>query len=614
MAYQPLARTYRPACFAEFVGQDAVAKALANAILTGRVLTNLIFTGVRGVGKTTVARLYAKALNCAQREPGSAEPCGLCESCLAIAAGHHEDVLEIDGASNTGVADVRALQETIDYAPRRSHYKVYIIDEVHMLSQAAFNALLKTLEERLPHVVFVFATTELDRVPETIRSRCPTFHLRKFPRELIARRLAEIVAKEGLAAEPEALAVIAREGHGSMRDALTLLDQAIALGGGIVTLATLGPMVSRLSSSPYLDLLAAMVARDAKAAMLTIEGLDQSGAELTAVTEELCGFARHAFVVRELGVTGVDAAFLGLDEGELERLAEIARAAPALDLNRIFRTLVKCRTELSGEALDRFVLENYVFEWCLDPGLPNLEDLRGGAKLATASMATTPAPLVAPGRSLRAGVQAAIAAQPRSGNPATSTAPAAAPTPGAAPLRTPPPATPPPASAAAPQPRTPTTSTTPTPPTATPPTATPAPASPSFPTTWKAMLEALKRPRAVLALKLEATHLIEYGPAKIALAVDEKTHGSLLSKDEQVKLKDQLQQLFGFSGGLVVFPRAAAASAAPLQETLKDTRVKAEGERQQKLVEEARNAPFTKEVLAVFGGAIEDVKTHSAQD
>ena len=186
-SYIPLARKYRPATFSELAGQDATATALANAIRLGREPHAVIFSGVRGIGKTTSARLYAKALNCDTAL--SPEPCNHCESCLAITAGNHEDVMEIDGASNTSVDDVRALRETVSYVPQRSRFKVYIIDEVHMLSQSAFNALLKTLEEPPAHVVFIFATTELQKIPQTIMSRCQLFHLQRMGLNTIRERI-----------------------------------------------------------------------------------------------------------------------------------------------------------------------------------------------------------------------------------------------------------------------------------------------------------------------------------------------------------------------------------------------------------------------------------------
>lgn len=572
MTYQPLARKYRPSTFAELVGQDAVAKALATAIDLGREPHAVLFTGVRGVGKTTVARLYAKALNCSARAQG-AEPCNVCESCVAIAAGRHEDVLEIDGASNTGVGDVRALQETVDYVPQRSAFKVYIIDEVHMLSQAAFNALLKTLEEPPRHVVFVFATTELQKVPATILSRCQAFYLRKLPHAIIKARLADIVAKENVAAEDRALTVIAREGRGSMRDALTLLDQAMLLGGGHVTVESLGPIISNLSSSPYLALLEAMVRRDAKGGLAQIARLDEAGAELDQVAEETAQLARHAFVVQGLGVEALDVGLLGLSDTEIQKLTEIARAAAPFDLNRIFRTLVQARTELDGSALARFVLENYVYEWCFDPGLPDLEALLAGV----AGRPQAPSP--------RAPLSQALSSapvQPQSAAPAQSVPRAAA--------------------SGAPKPSAPAPSEP----------AVVAPKGPlGMPATWRQLIDAWREKKPLSARKLEEVHVVAYGKDRIVLAVSEASFASkgLLQKDEQVRIRDQFKELFGFTGQLVVQPlEIQGATAAPLADTVLTERNREADDRRQKLKDEAVRAPFTQDLLQALGGTIEDVK------
>ena len=373
MTFKSLARTYRPTKFSELVGQEAMAKALGNAIRLGRAPHGVIFSGVRGIGKTTTARLYAKALNC-QLGP-TPEPCNECSSCEAIASGRHEDVLEVDGASNNGVAEVRALQETVDYVPQRSSYKVYIVDEVHMLSTAAFNALLKTLEEPPAHVIFVFATTELEKVPQTIHSRCQVFHLRKLSVRTIRDRLVYILEKEQIAFDEKAVAVIAREGHGSMRDAVTLLEQAIAIGEGRVSTDSLSHMVSNLSSTPYLNLLGSLVDRNAPVIIEQLNHLDEQGSSFIDVVEEAATLVRHAFVVRDLGAEALDTTMLAMDDSELEQLKELGERAGDFDLNRIFRTLVQCRRELDGSTIDRFVLENYLLEWCLDPGLPPLDDI-----------------------------------------------------------------------------------------------------------------------------------------------------------------------------------------------------------------------------------------------
>src|SRR6202166_5283600 len=230
MSYTALARTWRPKKFSELIGQEHVRRALVNALESGRVHHAFLFTGTRGVGKTTIARILAKCLNC---ETGvRAEPCGECASCREIDAGRFPDLIEVDAASRTKVDDTRDLLDNVQYAPSRGRYKVYLIDEVHMLSNHSFNALLKTLEEPPPHVKFLLATTDTQKLPVTVLSRCLQFSLKRLPASLIGERLKFIAGEEKLAFDPAAIALLARAAEGSMRDALSLLDQLIAFGGG----------------------------------------------------------------------------------------------------------------------------------------------------------------------------------------------------------------------------------------------------------------------------------------------------------------------------------------------------------------------------------------------
>lgn len=596
MTYQPLALKYRPSRFQDMVGQDAVSQALANALALGREPRAILFTGVRGVGKTTVARLYAKALNCKHRLEGS-EPCNVCDSCLAIMAGRHEDVLEIDGASNTGVNDVRALQETLEYVPQRSKFKVYIIDEVHMLSQAAFNALLKTLEEPPSHVVFVFATTELEKVPATILSRCQAFYLKKLPIALIRDRLNLVLTKEEIRFEDRALSIIAREGHGSMRDALTLLDQAIALGQGTVTVSGLGPVVSRLSTSPYLDLLHALVRRDAKAALASIALFDQNGAEFAGVFEDTAQLARHGFVIQGLGRDSLDVGLLGLDDAEVQRLIQIVEEAPPFDLNRIFRTLVKGRLDLDGSALDRFVAENYAFEWCLDPGLPDVASLlqgtggsgQGRPKESPVGEAPKREPLTSRLASSAGSGKASEAAakplvvRPESPVPSPLLSPKAQGF-GRAEVRIEP------LQESKPL---------------------PAPADKmSFPPTWRDLLDGWREKKPLSARKLEEAHPIAYGADRIVLGISEQSYASraLLLKEEQMRIRDQFHELFGFAGVLVIEPLAKDAAPAQLPQNVLTERVQEAVDKRRMMIEATRNAPFTQDLVAVLGASIEDIR------
>ncbi|MBL0925904.1 MAG: DNA polymerase III subunit gamma/tau, partial [Sphingomonadaceae bacterium] len=271
-AYRVLARKYRPQTFAQLIGQDAMVQTLGNAIKRDRLAHAFLMTGVRGVGKTSTARLIAKALNCVgpdgQGGP-TIDPCGVCEPCVAIAEGRHIDVIEMDAASHTGVDDVREIIEAVRYAAVSARYKIYIIDEVHMLSKNAFNALLKTLEEPPGHVKFLFATTEVNKVPITVLSRCQRFDLKRIPTELLASHFAEISAKEAVASEPEALTLVAQAAEGSVRDGLSILDQAIAHadmeGDGKVTAAQVRDMLGLSDRGAIRRLFALILAGDAQA-------------------------------------------------------------------------------------------------------------------------------------------------------------------------------------------------------------------------------------------------------------------------------------------------------------------------------------------------------------
>src|SRR4249920_3636222 len=269
MSYLVLARKWRPKRFAELVGQEHVVRALTNALETGRVHHAFLFTGTRGVGKTTIARIFAKSLNC-ERGQG-AEPCGECNACMDIDAGRFIDLLEIDAASNTGVDDVRALIENAQYMPARGRTKVYLIDEVHMLSKSAFNALLKTLEEPPGHVKFLLATTDPQKLPVTVLSRCLQFNLRRLEETQISAQMHKILAAENIAYGPGAIALLARGADGSLRDGLSLLDQAIAYSGGMLTEAGVNAMLGTVDRDQVGALLEALIAGDGGLLLARVE-------------------------------------------------------------------------------------------------------------------------------------------------------------------------------------------------------------------------------------------------------------------------------------------------------------------------------------------------------
>ena len=292
--YRVLARKYRPQTFSELIGQDAMVQTLANAIERGRIAHAFLLTGVRGVGKTSTARLVAKALNCvgADGQGGpTIAPCGQCEQCRAIAEGRHIDVIEMDAASHTGVDDVREIIDAVRYASVNARYKIYIIDEVHMLSKNAFNALLKTLEEPPEHVKFLFATTEVDKVPLTVLSRTQRFDLRRIPAEKLAAHFAEVARKEGVEVEEDALRMVARAAEGSARDGLSILDQAIGHGGGTVTAEQVRDMLGLADRGRIRRLLEHVLSGDAAGTLADLDeahdlGIDP-GSILRGMMEEL---------------------------------------------------------------------------------------------------------------------------------------------------------------------------------------------------------------------------------------------------------------------------------------------------------------------------------------
>lgn len=285
MSYQVLARKWRPRTFSEMVGQEHVLRAIINALDNDRLHHAFLFTGTRGVGKTTIARILAKSLNCEQGV--SSTPCGQCVSCQEIDDGRFIDLIEVDAASRTKVEDTRELLDNVQYAPTRGRYKVYLIDEVHMLSKHSFNALLKTLEEPPPHIKFLLATTDPQRLPVTILSRCLQFSLKRLPVELIAGHLEHILTAEQIEFEGAALAYLARAADGSMRDALSLLDQAIAFGGGHLTVSDVCAMLGSIDHHHVVDLLKALAAADGMALLAAVQQAAQQAPDFSALLEEL---------------------------------------------------------------------------------------------------------------------------------------------------------------------------------------------------------------------------------------------------------------------------------------------------------------------------------------
>ncbi|PLK23200.1 DNA polymerase III subunit gamma/tau [Porphyrobacter sp. TH134] len=346
--YRVLARKYRPQTFSELIGQEAMVRTLANAIARGRLAHAFLMTGVRGVGKTSTARLIAKALNCIGPDGKGGptiDPCGVCEACTAIAEGRHIDVIEMDAASNTGVDDVREIIEQVRYAAVSARYKIYIIDEVHMLSRNAFNALLKTLEEPPAHVKFLFATTEVDKLPVTVLSRTQRFDLRRIPAPMLADHFAKVCRLEGVDAEAEALGIIAAAAEGSVRDGLSILDQAIAHadldGEGQVSAVRVRDMLGLADKSAQRRVLGHLLSGDAKALLAAVDEQYALGVEPLALIRALMDLT-HRVTLAQVSGGEPDAPA----EEERAALADFAARLGAAELHRLWQLLIKGHDEV----------------------------------------------------------------------------------------------------------------------------------------------------------------------------------------------------------------------------------------------------------------------------
>ena len=339
MSYQVLARKWRPQAFADVVGQEHVLTALANGLSLGRIHHAYLFSGTRGVGKTSIARLLAKGLNC---ETGiTSTPCGQCDNCREIEQGRFVDLIEIDAASRTKVEDTRDLLDNVQYAPARGRFKVYLIDEVHMLSRHSFNALLKTLEEPPSHVKFLLATTDPQKLPVTILSRCLQFHLKALDVEQIQQQLVHILQQEQIAAEPRALHLLARAADGSMRDALSLTDQAIAMGQGSVTRETVAQMLGTLDDEQPLALIEALVEGQGEQVMALLNQAASRGVEWEALLVEMLRLLHRVAMVQLLPAS------LGEDDvNQAQRLRDLARVLPPADVQLYYQTLLMGRKDL----------------------------------------------------------------------------------------------------------------------------------------------------------------------------------------------------------------------------------------------------------------------------
>ena len=382
MSYQVLARKYRPQKFSEVIGQEHVTRTLKNAIEQGRTAHGYIFSGHRGIGKTTVARILAMALNCRSSDTPVMEPCGVCESCTEIRAGNAVDVIEIDAATNRGIDEIRELREAARYRPARDRFKIYILDEAHQITDAAFNALLKTLEEPPSHVVFMLATTQPEDIPQTIRSRCQHFSFRAVRFEEILGQLKDLVGRENIEADEDALALLAEAGDGSIRDALSILDQAIASCDGRLTADAVRQLAGAAPSTVLEEVMQAVSRSSSEEVLRLVDRLISEGHSPTHFARQMVRFLRNTVVAK---IAGGDSSLLQISGDERARVARVAELFSEEDLARHLQIMLRTHGELGYRQEQRFHLELGLLKMTHAQRLLPIEELLSAAGVTGAS-------------------------------------------------------------------------------------------------------------------------------------------------------------------------------------------------------------------------------------
>ncbi|MFO0701790.1 MAG: DNA polymerase III subunit gamma/tau [Nitrospira sp.] len=586
MDYQVSARKYRPGTFDDVIGQPHVVQTLMNAVATKRVAHAYLFSGTRGVGKTTVARILAKALNCAQGP--TSHPCDTCENCREIALGSSVDVIEIDGASNTSVDDVREIRENVKFAPFRGQFRVYIIDEVHMLSNSAFNALLKTLEEPPAHAVFIFATTEIHKIPVTILSRCQHYNFRRIARSEIVQRLQHVAAQDQLTLEERSFLALARASEGSMRDALSLLDQAIAYSGKAIRHADLELLLGAVPQELVLSLMKAILTQDSPAALASLASLLDRGHDLRAFCADVVEHIRNLLVAAVVPNTTELRSLIETSEEDLNHLSSDAKTVTPEQLQELLALFIQAEDSLRFSSHPRFVMET-------------------AAVRATRLLRPRPSDSLAPQQTSPPASQKPLGESEGHKN-----------TPSAPPTRKPTSQSPPIVKTSKVERPTPSPDPSPkpiVPATAVAPATTPAPVSSQPPTLqWELVQEEIAASFPSIAPFLEAGRFVgvEGGFVTIGFAKQATVARARLEKEENTRVISQLceQQL----GQPVRVRIIELTETHPQGPTMAQARAAKEQEHRAALFEQARTNPTVKQALEIFGVELAEVRTIAQQE
>ncbi|NKB82195.1 MAG: DNA polymerase III subunit gamma/tau [Nitrospirales bacterium] len=580
MDYQVFARKYRPGTFQDLIGQPHVVQTLTNAILGKRVAHAYLFSGMRGVGKTTVARILAKALNC-QQGPTD-HPCERCESCTEITRGYSVDVIEIDGASNTGVDDVRELRENVKFVPFHGSYRVYIIDEVHMLSNSAFNALLKTLEEPPSHAVFIFATTEIHKIPATILSRCQHFNFRRIPRLEIIQRLHYVAEQNQVTIEEKGLVAIARASDGSMRDALSLLDQAVAFVGNVLTLPDLERLLGAIPEELVRCLLSAVIHQNTTAAITAVSQVVDQGYDLRTYCREITEKIRNLLIANVVPVRQEVEALMDLPSEELDFTLQDAKTFSANQIQELF--------EIFSHVEDTLRITNHP-QFALEVAVVRATRLKTANQEHSASaQGPTPEPTKKPQETPPAQQKVS---EPPSRPVQQQTAPAINKKQG-----------PSPSSPVEQQPAPPPRKVEDKPQHVTPPLEASAPGIPLSETIWETVVDRMikEHPNIGSFLEMGTLVAIEQNQIVIGFQKSASVACSRIQKEENRRL------IVGFLKEIVqrtVQVRVIELTDKQTQQpSFKQTRVKRQETEEQALVAEAKNHPLVKEAIEIFGGDV----------